>query len=65
MVIGHCCESGDAITIAPDNSQELLARTLPEVQIGDYIVIEGCGAYCASMSAKGYNGFPVTKEIMV
>lgn len=65
VVIGHCCESGDAITIASNNSQEIEPRALPEVKIGDYIVIEGCGAYCASMSAKGYNGFPITKEIMV
>ncbi|MBI1862970.1 diaminopimelate decarboxylase [Candidatus Microgenomates bacterium] len=65
IVIGHCCESGDAITVAPGNSEELMPRTLPTVEIGDYIVIEGCGAYCASMSAKGYNGFPETLEIMI
>ena len=65
IVIGHCCESGDAITVAPGNSEELLPRTLTELEIGDYIVIEGCGAYCASMSAKGYNGFPETKNVMI
>lgn len=65
IVIGHCCESGDALTVAPGDSEELMPRNLPALKIGDYIVIEGCGAYCASMSAKGYNGFPLTKEIMV
>ncbi|MGQ2872785.1 diaminopimelate decarboxylase, partial [Leptospira santarosai] len=31
----------------------------------DYVVMEGAGAYCSSMSAKNYNSFPETAEILI
>merc|ERR1711939_432218 len=32
--------------------------------IGDLFVIEGCGAYCSSMSTKNYNSFPEAAEVL-
>jgi diaminopimelate decarboxylase len=33
--------------------------------IGDLCVIDGAGAYCASMSAKNYNSFPEAPEMLL
>ena len=65
IVVGHGCESGDTLTTEyedPDSFKEII---LPEAKIGDYIIIGGAGAYCASMSAKGYNMFPIAKEYVI
>jgi diaminopimelate decarboxylase len=64
VVVGHCCEAGDLLTPSPDDSENLEPRLLREAAIGDRLVIEGVGAYCAPMSAHGYNSFPVPREIM-
>lgn len=65
MVAGHCCESSDVFTIAPGDSHQLQPRFLTKATIGDYIVIEGAGAYVTTMSAAGYNGFPRTKQVVL
>jgi diaminopimelate decarboxylase len=65
VVVGHCCESSDVVTISPDGAHNLAPRKLQKTAIGDYIVIEGAGAYCQSMSAVGYNGYPPTKAVFV
>lgn len=65
VIVGHCCESGDLITPAPDDPESLASRSLPEAQIGDLMVIDGTGAYCASMTAKNYNSFPEAAEILL
>ena len=36
-----------------------------EATIGDFIVMEGTGAYCSSMSTKNYNSFPETPELLI
>ncbi len=64
-VSGHCCESGDMLTVAPGDSETLSPRTLVKAEIGDYLCIEGVGAYCASMNASGYNSFPAARETVV
>ncbi len=64
VVVGHCCESGDLVTPAPDDAEALAERTLPVAQIGDWCVIGGCGAYCSAMSAKNYNSFPEAPEVL-
>jgi diaminopimelate decarboxylase len=64
VVVGHCCESGDLLTPAPDEPETISERALGEVEIGDLIVIEGAGAYCAGMSSKNYNSFPEAPETM-
>jgi diaminopimelate decarboxylase len=65
VAVGHCCETGDLLTPAPERHDVLAPRDLPESVPGDLCVIEGAGAYCAAMSAKGYNSFPEAPEIMV
>ncbi len=65
VVVGHCCESGDLLTPAPGQPEQLATRELPVAAIGDLCVIEGVGAYCASMSAKNYNSFPDAPEVLL
>lgn len=65
IVVGHCCESGDLLTPEPGNGDIPKPRLLQKAEIGDLFLIEGTGAYCASMSAKGYNSFPLAKEVMI
>ena len=64
VVVGHCCESGDLLTPAPNEPESLTPRLLPEGRVGDACVIEGVGAYCAAMSAKNYNSFPEAPEAL-
>lgn len=63
VVCGHCCESGDVFTV--DDSDTLTTRTLSKASIGDLVVIEGAGAYCAGMSLKNYNSFPTTPQLLL
>ncbi|MFA4814690.1 MAG: diaminopimelate decarboxylase [Candidatus Gracilibacteria bacterium] len=65
LVVGHCCESADLLTPSPDHGDEVFPRLLPKAQIGDLFLIEGCGAYCSSMSTANYNSFPRTAEVMI
>lgn len=65
LVAGHCCESGDMLTPAPGNPEELLVRTLPEPVPGDALVVDGAGAYCAGMASKNYNSFPECAEVIL
>lgn len=65
VVVGHNCESGDILTPAPSNPEEILPRSLNQASIGDIVAIGGVGAYCASMRAKAYNSFPDAGEILV
>ena len=65
LIAGHCCESGDILTPAPGNPEELAPRTLAEPRIGDAVFIGGSGAYCAGMAAKNYNSFPEACEVLL
>ncbi len=65
VVVGPCCESGDILTPAPGNPEEIRPRKLRKAEIGNYISIGGAGAYCASMSVKQYNDIPPATEIIV
>lgn len=65
VVVGHCCESGDLLTPQANKGDELGPRELPEANIGDLFLIEGCGAYCASMSALHYNSYPEAAEALI
>ena len=64
VVVGHCCESGDLMTPTPDDAEGIAERTMGAVDIGDLLVVEGAGAYCAGMSSKNYNSFPEAPEVM-
>jgi len=65
IAVGHCCESGDLVTPAPDQPEVLQPRELAAAAVGDICVVEGAGAYCSSMSTKNYNSFPEAAEVMV
>jgi len=65
LVVGHCCESGDVLTPAPNDPEGLLPRELTEAKVGDAVVIGGAGAYCAGMASKNYNSFPEAAEVLV
>lgn len=60
VVVGHCCESGDLMTPGPDDAESIAERTMGALEIGDILVVEGAGAYCAGMSSKNcaYCAFP-------
>ena len=65
VVSGHCCESGDMFTPKQGDPESLAPRTLSESKIGDFLVIEGVGAYCSSMNVKNYNSFPEPGEFLL
>lgn len=65
LVVGHCCETSDILTPKPNDPDGLQAIQLHRVSKGDLLVIAGTGAYCASMSAKNYNAFPESAELML
>tara|TARA_R110000850_G_scaffold231421_2_gene356319 strand:- start:55 stop:1311 length:1257 start_codon:yes stop_codon:yes gene_type:complete len=65
VAVGHCCESGDLLTTASGDSETLEPRETQRALIGDLCVLDGVGAYCASMSAKNYNSFPESPEVMI
>lgn len=64
-IVGHCCESGDVLTVAAGDSETLAPKELPEVKIGDLMFVEDAGAYCSAMPAKNYNSFPEAAEVIV
>ncbi|CAJ1969528.1 unnamed protein product [Cylindrotheca closterium] len=65
VVVGHCCESGDLMTPKPGEPEDLSERTLRKAEIGDILIMDGSGAYCAGMSTKNYNSFPEAPEVLV
>lgn len=65
VVVWPCCESGDILTPAPGNSEEICPRDLHKATIGDTMVVEWAGAYCSSMSASNYNSYPIIAEILI
>ena len=65
VVVGHCCESGDLMTPQAGEPEALGEREVRKAEIGDIIVMDGSGAYCAGMSTKNYNSFPEAPEVLV
>lgn len=65
VVVGHNCESGDLLTPASYDAEQIDTRRLRKAQIGDIVAIGGVGAYGASMAVHGYNSFPSAKEIII
>lgn len=63
VVVGHCCESGDLFTQEFGGGIE--KRPLMDAEIGDFMVMEGTGAYCSGMSTKNYNSYPETQEVLL
>ncbi|HEV2412616.1 MAG TPA: diaminopimelate decarboxylase [Candidatus Saccharimonadales bacterium] len=65
VVVGHNCETGDILTTKLGDPDAIEPRLLSSTNIGDTLIIEDTGAYCASLRARGYNAFPDAPEILV
>lgn len=65
IAVGHCCESGDMLTPRSGHHDVLEPRALATAAIGDWLVIEGAGAYCSAMSSINYNSFPQAPEVLL
>jgi diaminopimelate decarboxylase len=62
VVAGPLCESGDVFT--QEEGGIVVPRELPEVEVGDYVVLHDAGAYAASM-ASNYNSRPLAPELLL
>jgi diaminopimelate decarboxylase len=65
IVVGHNCETGDVLTPAPGNPEELAERELNIAAIGDTVAVYDAGAYGRYFAVSGYNSFPSAQEICV
>lgn len=65
VVVGHNCETGDILTPANGDPEGIASRVLNIASIGDKVAIYDVGAYCRSMSAKGYNSYPNALEVLI
>jgi diaminopimelate decarboxylase len=63
VIVGHCCETGDLFTQTMGGDLE--TRLVAQGEIGDWVVMEGTGAYCSSMSTKNYNSYPEAQEVLL
>lgn len=63
VVVGRCCESGDSQSL--DHRGHIIPRMMADPQVGDYVVIGGAGAYCASMSPFNYNSHLQAPEMLL
>lgn len=62
VVVGRCCESGDSQSL--DDAGHIVPRLMAEPEVGDLLVIGGCGAYCSSMSPFSYNSHTQAPEVL-
>ncbi len=63
VVVGRCCESGDSQSL--DAEGRIVPRIMAEPAAGDFLVVGGCGAYCASMSPFSYNSHTQAPEVLL
>jgi diaminopimelate decarboxylase len=63
VVVGRCCESGDSQSLDPEG--HIVPRLMAAPEIGDFLVMGGCGAYCASMSPFNYNSHVQAPEVLL
>ncbi len=62
IVAGPLCESGDIFT--QEEGGFVSRRSLPEAQVGDYLIIENAGAYGYVMSSS-YNSKLLAPEVLI
>jgi len=62
IVAGPLCESGDVFT--QEEGGVVVTRTLPDAQVGDYLILHDAGAYGAAMSSN-YNTRKLAPEILI
>jgi len=63
VIVGKCCESGDAQSLDFDGVSK--PRKMGEPRIGDLVVIGGTGAYCSAMTPFNYNSHLQAPEILI
>jgi len=63
VVVGRCCESGDSQSL--DHHGHIIPRMMADPQVGDFVVVGGAGAYCASMSPFNYNSYLQSPEVLL
>ena len=63
VIVGRCCESGDAQSL--DKNGLCVPRAMTEPNLGDIVVIGGTGAYCSSMSPFNYNSHIQAPEVLL
>jgi diaminopimelate decarboxylase len=61
-IAGPLCESGDVFTQKEGGFVE--SRTIAEVKVGDYLVLENAGSYGVVM-ASNYNSRPLCPEVLL
>ena len=64
VIAGHCCETSDIMTPQTNDPENIEPRDMRKANIGDIVAIRDTGAYCQSMSTKGYNSFPPAPGIL-
>ncbi|MEC9095686.1 MAG: diaminopimelate decarboxylase [Planctomycetota bacterium] len=62
VVGGPLCESGDIFT--QEEGGFVSKRTLPQADVGEYLVLECAGAY-GSVMGSNYNSKPLAAEVMI
>ncbi len=62
VVAGPLCESGDVFT--QEEGGVVVPRELPEMRVGDLVVLHDAGAYGAAM-ASNYNSHVLAPEVLV
>lgn len=65
VVVGHNCEGSDMLTPAKGHPETIEPRRLNKAHVGDLLLIEDTGAYCAAMRTAGYNSYPGAPETFI
>lgn len=63
VIVGRCCESGDSQCL--DETGHIVPRVMGMPDVGDYVVIGGCGAYCSTMTPFNYNSHTQAIELLL
>lgn len=63
VIVGRCCESGDSQCL--DETGHIVPRIAGNPEIGDYLTIGGCGAYCSTMTPYNYNSHSQVIELLL
>ena len=62
VIAGYLCESGDVFTV--DAGGTLKPREMPEIAVGDIMVMAGIGAYSHSLKSE-YNSMNLPASVMI
>ena len=63
VITGKCCESGDSQCLGINGNNT--PRDLAEPESGDYVVIGGAGAYCATLTSLNCNSHTQIPEVLL